>query len=412
MSAHLGRCLPVPNMQVQLGLQTAFLLDDPIAGVIGNTTYVIAGEDFVDISDYLVGVSTNRGKNNELDKYVSGSVSIRLRNETRVFDPKFASGPFVNDLVPRRRVRVLADSVPVFTGRVTDWNLSYSPSGESEAELLASDAFTLLATQTLTAGTAVAEQTGARIERVLDMPSVDWPADDRDIDAGLAEVGLQVFDGTENALQYLQEVELSEGGGNLFISKEGYLAFVDRSVSPATSEAIVFADDGTGIPFFGAEVEYGSENLYNEITVTSPAGTAIATDALSQTNFGISSLSVDSLLSTQLQVDSLADFLLKRYKNPEYRFRSISVNLDSLSSTQRATMLAMELGDVGEIKFTPNGIGPGLEVYNLITRIEHRASLDRHDIVIGLSAIQSGTFIIGDPVFGTIGADALGVLGF
>jgi hypothetical protein len=402
----------VPNIQVELGLQSAFILDDEVAGIIGNTTYVIGGEDFVDISDSIVSVSSSRGKNRDLDKYVSGSVSVQLRNETRLFDPKNTASPYVNDLVPRRRVRVFADSVPVFTGRVTDWNLSYSPSGESTAELLASDAFTLLATQVLTAGTAVAEQTGERIGAVLDMASVDWPAADRRIDTGLAEVGAQVFDGTENALTYLQQVELSEGGGNLFMSREGYVTFVDRSVSPATSEAIVFADDGSGIPFVSAEVDYGSENLFNEITVTSPAGTAIASDALSQTNYGISAFSVDSLVSTQGQLDSLADFLLKRYKNPEYRFQSLTVNVESLTSNQRATILGMELGDVARINFTPNSVGDQLDVYNLITRIEHRASLDRHDVTIGLSSIQSGTFVIGDAVFGTIGQDALGVLGF
>jgi hypothetical protein len=196
------------------------------------------------------------------------------------------------------------------------------------------------------------------------------------------------------------------------MSREGYVTFVDRSVSPATSEAIVFADDGSGIPFVSADVDYGSENLYNEITVTSPAGTAVASDALSQAAYGISALSVDSLVSSEAQVDSLADFLLKRYKNPEYRFQSLTVNVESLTSNQRAIILGMELGDVARIKFTPNGVGDQLDVYNLITRIDHRASLDRHDVTIGLSSIQSGTFVIGDAVFGTIGQDALGVLGF
>jgi hypothetical protein len=405
-------CLPVPNVQVELGLQKAFLLDDPIAGEIGNTTYVLDGQDFVDISEYVFGVSISRGKNRDLDKYVAGSVDVELRNHTRAFDPKYASSPFINDLVPRRGIRVSIDSVPAFTGKVTDWNLSYNPGGESIAQVSGLDAFSLLATQFLTAGTAVAEQTGARINRVLNMASVNWPSSDRLIDTGLAQVGLQVFDGSEEALGYLQEVELSEGGGNLFISKQGYIEFVDRSVSPATSDAIVFADDGTGIPFTALDVEYGSENLYNVITVTSPYGTAIASDSLSQTNYGISALDVSSLVSTQAQAESLADFLLKRYKNPEYRFRAVTVNVDSLTDVQRAAILSMELGAIAQVKFTPNGISPGLDVYNLVIRIDHSVSIDRHDVTIGLGAVQSGVFVIGDPVFGTIGEDAIGVLGF
>lgn len=402
----------MPNVKVELGLQKAFLLDDPVAGVIGNTTYVLSGEDFVDITDYAFSVSINRGKNRDLDKYVAGSVNVSLHNETRVFDPKNTSSPFINDLVPRRGIRVTLDSVPAFTGKVTDWTLSYSPDGTSKAEVSGTDAFTFLATQTLTAGTAIVQQTGARIGSVLNMASVDWPASDRRIDTGLAELGSQVFDGTENALGYLQEIELSEGGGNLFISKEGYLTFVDRSVSPATSEAVVFADDGTGIPFTAAQVEYGTENLYNEITVSSAAGEATASDALSQTNYGISSYSVDSLVSTTAQLSSLASFLLKRYKNPEYRFQSVTINFDDLTPAQKAEILQMELGSVGRVKFTPNGIGSQLDVYNLIIRISHNLTPDRHDVTIGLGAIQTGTFIIGDPVFGTIGADAVGVLAF
>jgi hypothetical protein len=38
----------------------------------------------------------------------------------------------------------------------------------------------------------------------------------------------------------------------------------------------VFADDGTGIPFAPAALDYGTEQLYNSITVTSPGSTAVA----------------------------------------------------------------------------------------------------------------------------------------
>lgn len=402
----------MPNVQVELGLQKAFLLDDPVAGVIGNTDYVLSGEDFVDISEHVYSVSITRGKNRDLDKYVAGSVSVDLNNETRLFDPKNTSSPYIADLVPRRGIRVSLDSVPSFTGKVTDWNLSYAPGGQSKANVSGADAFTLLANQVLTPGTATVQQTGARIEAILNMPSVNWPTSDRRIDTGLAELGADIWDDGQNALTYLQEVELSEGGGNLFISKEGYLTFRDRSVSPATSEAIVFSDDGAHIPFTAANIEYGTENLYNEITVTCASGTAVASDANSQAAYGISALSLTSLVSDLPQAQSLADFLLKRYKNPEYRFQSLTINLDGLETADRVKMLELELGDVARVIFTPNGIGDPIDVYNLIIRINHTVSTSRHDVTLGLGAIQSGTFIIGDPVFGTIGEDALGVLAF
>jgi hypothetical protein len=62
----------------------------------------------------------------------------------------------------------------------------------------------------LTPGTATAQFSGARVEAVLDMETVDWPTADRDIDTGASELGADVFDG--NALSYLQKVEQSEAG--------------------------------------------------------------------------------------------------------------------------------------------------------------------------------------------------------
>ena len=402
----------MPNVKVELGLQKAFLLDDPVAGIIGSTTYVLNGQDFVDISDHVVEVNINRGKNRDLDKYVAGSVDVRLRNEARLFDPKYTLSPYINDLVPRRGVRVSIESVPAFTGKATEWRFAYSPSGESVAELRANDAFSILSTQVLTAGTVPAELTGARINRVLDMASVAWPTSDRTIDAGVATVGSAIVNGDENALLYLQQVELSEGGGNLFMSKAGYVNFVDRSVSYLSADAITFADDGTGIPFIAADVNYGSDNLYNQITATSPAGTVVANDTTSQTAYGVSELEVASLLSSTAQLNSLADFLLRRYRNPEYRFQAITVNYDSLTTAQKNEILGMELGDVARVVFTPNGLGSAIDVYNQIIRIDHSISLERHDVTFGLGAIQTGTFVIGDAVFGTIGPDAVGVLAF
>lgn len=400
------------NVKVELGLQRAFILDDTVAGVIGGTDYVLSGEDFVDITSFAYTVSTSRGKNTELDKYKAGSVRVGLRNQNRYFDPKYVESPFAGELVPRRGIRVLVDSVPVFTGRVADWNVSYRPGLDSVAEVEGVDNFALLASQFLTAGTVVEQDTGARIEAVLDMPSVDWPADDRRIDVGQSTLGSAIVDGSENALSYLQEVELSEIGGSMFISREGYLTFRDRSVVPNVETAIVFADDSTGIPFENLEVEYGTENLYNRITVTSPAGTAIADDTFSQAQYGISAQSYETFLSDQTQLDAAATFLIGRYSRPVLRFKSLNVNFDTLTNAQQDAILQLDLADVARIKVTPNGIGDQIDEEALIIAIDHSKTIDSHIVKFGFAPIQTNVFIIGDIEFGIIGADAPGVLGF
>lgn len=407
---------PVPantsNLRVELGVQKAFLLDDEIAGVIGNTEYVINGEDFVDITPFAYQISTSRGKNTELDKYKAGTTSVQLRNQSRFFDPNFFDSPYYGQLVPRRGIRVLVDSVPVFTGRVADWNLSYRPGLDAVASVEGVDNFQLLATQNLTAGTAVEQTTGERITSVLNMASVDWPVNDRRIDTGRSTLGSAVLTGEENALSYMQEVELSEIGGSMFINGAGYLTFRDRSAVPVTESAVLFADDGTGLPFVVNEVEYGTENLYNQITITSPAGTATANDLISQESYGISAATYATLLSDQQQVEAAANFLLLRYSQPQLRFKNISLDYDDLTEAQKNTIVELELADIAEIKITPNGIGDPVQEYALIIGIDHVVTPDNHEVRFSFAPLQQDVFIIGDLEFGIIGADAPGKLGF
>jgi hypothetical protein len=394
---------------VELGLSKAFTLDDPVAGVIGSTDFTIGGVAWADVTDRVRGISISRGKNRDLDRFNAGSLSVEFNNTDRAFDPLYTSSPFFGNIVPRRDVRVLADGTAQYVGKVTDWNLGYDPSGQSIAALDAADALTFLAQQVLTVGTAVEQTSGARVNAVLSQATIDWPLTDRDIDTGASTLGADVFDG--NALTYLQKVELSEGG-LFFIDKDGRVAFKDRLSTPTTDNVTVFADDGTGIPFAPAQVEYGTEQLYNQITVTSAAGTATANGVLSQTRYGILENSVNTLLSTLTQVEDYADFLVGRYDEPEYRFAQIAVDMSNLSSAQKASMFALDMASVIQIKFTPNDVGDPIERYGLVISIGHDISADEHIMNIGVGSLQTSLFVIGDSEFGTIGESAPGVLGF
>jgi hypothetical protein len=397
------------SVTVQLGLSKAFTLDDPVAGVIGSDEFTIGGVEFVDITDRVRSVRLQRGKNRDLDRFDAGALSVEFNNTDRAFDPLYDLSPFAGNIVPRRDVRVLADGTPQYVGKVTDWNLGYDVSGQSLAQLEAADAFTFLAQQLLTPGTATPQTTGQRINAVLDMPTVDWPIEQRVIDTGASNLGADEFEG--NALQYLQKVEISEGG-LLFIDREGRLAFQDRLATPTTGDVLVFADDGTGIPFAPALVEYGSEELFNQVIVQSPGATAVANGLLSQTRYGILERTVNTLLSDSEQVEDYANFLVGRYQEPDYRFARIAVDVANLSSQQKADMFALDMGSVIEVKFTPNGVGAPIERFGLVITIEHDVSPEDHIMVIGLGSLQTSLFVIGDSEFGTIGVDAPGVLGF
>jgi hypothetical protein len=292
--------------------------------------------------------------------------------------------------------------VTQFTGLVEDWNLDYDVSGKSDAVIQAADAFTLLAQQSLTAGTAVPETTGERVERVLSMPSVAWPVIQRRIDTGQSELGDDVFDPDASALEYLQKVESSEQG-QLFMDRDGFVRFVNGAVSPtAAASKALFSDAGDGVPYTSATVSYGTELLYNEVTVSSPVSEQSWANVESQLKYGITGTSVDTLLGNPSAVLALAQFWVAKYGEPEYRFESLEVSLDGLTGLQIGEVLNVELGDIVEIKFTPNGIGDSIERFGQVTKIEHSIGVDRHTVTFGFGSLQFSFLILDDAEFGIL----------
>jgi hypothetical protein len=200
----------------------------------------------------------------------------------------------------------------------------------------------------------------------------------------------------------LQKISDSEQG-LLFIAKNGDLVFRDRlDATPTTASLTDFTDDGTGIPFTLTAVNYGSELLYNQAVVTSGELSAQADNDRSQVAYGVTSVELDTLVSTSAQLQNLADFLVQKYGDPEYRFETISVNLDTVGSTYKATCLALECGDVISITFTPNGIGDPIEQYGQIIRISHELEPLRHDMFISVSSLDWTFLVLDDAVFGKL----------
>jgi hypothetical protein len=393
------------GFELTVGDTPYFRLNDPVKGKLDNVSYRLAGPIWIDISDAVSSVAIKRGKNRELDRYSAASASVSLHNENRYFDPLNEDSPYVGNIIPRRSIRVTTSGYTQFTGVIEDWNLTYDVSGKSNAIIQAADAFTLLAQQTLTPGTATAELTGARVNAVLSQPTVAWPLAQRNIDTGSSQLGADVFDG--NVLSYLQQVEASEQG-QLFMTKTGDVRFVRGSVTVTSGlSTVLFADDGTGVPYVNAAVNYGTELLFNQVESSSPAGTATANNLVSQEKYGITQATVATLLALYSQTEDLASFWVNKYGEPEYRFENLTVNLQGLSGDDQISVLGLELGDIIQIKFTPNGVGSPIQRYGQIINVDHAISTDRHDITFGVGSLQYSFLVLDDVGFGLLDENAL-----
>ena len=294
---------------------------------------------------------------------------------------------YAPSILPRKAIAVEVGGQAVFTGVVEDWDLQFSLDGDATTTAKSTDGFTLLAGETITAGTATPQGSGARVESVLD--DVDWPAGKRRIATGVTSLGADVVGDNVTALSYLQSIDVSEGGG-LFIAKDGSLEFLQRTDSqvPAT---VKFTDDGTGIPFSDISLEFGTETLYTNISVEYTGGTAVTTapaDTLAK--YGLIDFNVKTLLADEIEAANVADFFLFRYSNPIVRINGLEVRINGLTPAQQSQVLSLELGDPVDVIFTPQGIGSAIEQVLVVDQIEHNMTPADHNVRFNFSQTLTG----------------------
>jgi hypothetical protein len=403
--------IPRPTVEIGFDLVGAnanlLTLDNPIKGKLNDPAYPLGGQIFYDVTDKVKSIATRRGKNRQLDEFDGGLANVVFDNNDRTFDPEYVNSPYYGQIIPKRAIRIFSGGNPVFQGVIDDWNLNYDPGGFSEASAAASDAFTLFNTQTLPAGTATAQNSGQRVNAILDLPDVNWSTQEREIETGLTTLGADVYEQDTNVLEYLRTVARTEPG-NLFIARDGKVVFTDRNAAPTSGE-VTLSDDGTGIPYQGMKVVYGSELLYNEIVIGSlAAGTVVARDTASIADYGVLNLTQTGLLmSDPTYVQSLAIYYASKYSQPEYRFESVEIVIDELSDEQQQAILGLEIADFVTIKFTPNGIAPAIEKIAEIIRIDDDITPESHVVSLGFATLDYFLLVLDDPEFGKLDRGAL-----
>ena len=260
------------NFSTGPGFAQAMILDQ---GVLGTNVLADAASVIVDVSDVVDRISTVRGRNITADQFQTGTLSLRIVDQSGNFNPENPLSPYAGLLSPMRKITITAtyDTVtyPIFAGYITSYQYVI-PSNTMDTigytTITAVDAFRLanLANITTVTGATAGDLTGTRINQILDQ--INWPATMRDIDAGLTTC--QTDPGTSRtSLGAMQTVETTEYGA-LYVSASGSFVFQDRQVTSASVAATptVFADDGSGIDYYDAKWNLSDILVYNQANIT------------------------------------------------------------------------------------------------------------------------------------------------
>jgi len=409
-------------------VQDAFILDDPVKGLLDNTTYVLDGTtEFANVMDSVTNVNVRRGRRDVGDQFSAGTMTFTIQDVDGVFNPFDENSPYYDTaeskpgLAPLRAVQLIRYSsinVPesIFSGYVVNFDYNFGLGTLDTVTVYCADQFYLLAQTYLNELNVTAETSGERIETVLDLPEVDFPAGARSIATGTVNLGhapaYTVPEGT-NVLQYITQINETAEFGRVFMSRAGVLTFQNRIGNTLSAPVADFHDDGTNFKYDGVGISFEADSVINRSVLTALDGkTATATDAGSIATYFIQTSSItNSLLHVQGEIDTAASYLLN--PEPEPRYTSVATKYLMLTTAQKDTLATVDIGDTISVeKSFPSGTGTTQLAQELsVEGIEHRLDFSTGHSVLYSTAPTTIVYelILDDAIYGVL--DALNVLG-
>ena len=390
-----------------------FTIGDPVNGILGvgvlsdQTTPALV----VDLTDVTRNITIRRGRNITRDTYEAGNAIIRVYDPTGDFNPQNPSSPYYGRLTPLRKLRVSAtyagSSYYLFSGYTTDYTYSYDQAENvSYVDISATDAFRLfnLAAVTTITGQAAGQDTGTRINKILD--TVQFPNGMRSVDTGNSLTQADPAT-SRTSLAAIQNVEISEQGA-FYITPEGNAIFKNRSntIKSAGNNPISFNQTG-GIPYKNLVFAFDDKLIVNQANVTRIGGTT-------QTNVDVSSIATyfphsitfsDLVVDTDTEAMNIAKIFVATRSTTTIRIDSMTVDLLD-TAVPTGTVLGLDYFDnVNISNIQPDGstITKNLQVQGVAWDITPNRMLATFTT---LEPITDG-FIIGNSTYGVLGDDIL-----
>lgn len=248
-------------------LDAGFLSDEFILGesTLGGEDTLGGSTSFFDVTEYVVGVHIKRGRDSQDAQFGAGTCTITI--DDLLGQDKFSvanqASPYWNvtrgrlGFEPRRKVRISRAGQYLFVGFIVSYDTEFSKDNHNMITVRCADAFLLLSTTSIIEFTPPAEKSGARVDRILGLPEISFPADPApSIATGVANLSSIVV-GAQTPLNYINKIVETAEQGRFYISRGGVLTFEERTAQATdVLPTVVFSDEGTEIPYETLEVIY------------------------------------------------------------------------------------------------------------------------------------------------------------
>lgn len=390
-----------------------FTIGDPVSGVlgVGELSDSTAPALVIDVTAITRSINIKRGRNVLRDTYEAGSATVRIYDQDGRFNPQNTSSDLYGQLTPLRKLRISAayngTSYYLFSGYTTTYAYGYDQAEQvSYVDITAVDAFRLfnLANITTVTGATAGQDTGTRINKILD--TVSFPNSLRDISTGNSLTQADPAT-TRTALTAIINAEFSEQGA-FYIDAEGQAIFKNRSETIASAGGTPIEFNQTGdIPYKNLVFAFDDKLIINQATITRIGGTAqYAEDAGSVATYFPHSVNyADLVVQTDAEANNIARIYVATRSDTTIRIDAMTIDLLD-TDVPTGTILGMDYFtnvDISNIQPDGSTITKNLQVQGVNWDITPNRWLGTFTT---LEPITDG-FIIGNSTYGVLGDDIL-----
>lgn len=393
-----------------------FIIGDNEYGKLGTGTLGSGSNDslVVDVSSQTVRASVNMGYNLLQGDFQAGQATFRVVDPNGDFNPANTSSPYYGYLTPLRKIRFSATYNGIgyflFSGYIQSYNYSYPKDQEiGYVDLVCVDAFRLLnlAGIATVAGTSAGQDTGTRINKILDQ--ISFPNSLRSIEIGLSTV--QADPATvRTSLAAIQNCAFSEQGA-FYMDGSGTATFKNRNTVQSASAATPtkFANDGSGISYFNINPVFDDKLIINEATITRVGGSPQnAYNSTSITKYFPHSVNYDNLVvETDAEALNIARAFVATRAETTLRIDSLTLDLTT-PNYDAGILAALDFDYFTNVQVVNVGQdGSTIDKTLQVVGISHDVTPNSWKTTFTLSEPLVDAFIIGNAQYGIIGTSAM-----
>jgi hypothetical protein len=417
--------MTLPVIDVQIRPDSTFIVSG--TGILGTS---VLGASFllgppaaalVSIVGQSMDVSIHRGRTRATDSFDTGNATVTFLDTTGQFNPDNTSSSLYPYVLPLRQFRISATVgstvYQLFNGYTTKYTYQFEPGVDAVfVTIEAEDAFRVLSMSSVVEipSATYAEYSGPRITKILNQLNV--PTSIRSISTGATQVD-DDFGTVRTGLEALQQVEEAELGA-YFIDKKGFHTFRGRQdlqllAGGVTKTPIVF-DESAGLPYNAVQVAYDDEQIINYVTVDgSSLNGAEAFDSPSIENYFNRTLNkTNSLLTTDAEATSQANYLLGFRKDPKVTIDSIDFNVSGLDTETRTNLItnpSFETNTTGWASAqSPIVVSPIVGFAGTNSLLVRLSSIDTNMVYTVPTASSVGTYVFSMYCYTPIGSPFAG----